>query len=376
MNIFDRRTARILATALVFAVTITIVYVARAVIIIFLFSILFAYLFDPIVRFLQHHSLFFKNLRGPHITGAYLACIIFVAVLSHALAPAFHDTFGPLSQEIPVLADKVSTGDIANDLRTNRGWTDAQGAWLRAFFLRHRSYIGARVTGLERSASTAIVGILVIPILSIFFLSDGENLANRAIVLLSAERSRAFARTLAYELHLMLQRYIRAKVTLGGLSLVYCSGMMLLLRFPNALVLGVLAGLLEFVPVAGWIIAAVTIVSAGALAHAHWIPILGLLCLWRALMDYAISPRVMGHELEIHPLLAIFTVMVGGAIAGIIGVYLSVPIVAALRVVYRRFACPSDSAAEFSAIGQKSSGGAKAVVQASARSGSAGRYAR
>jgi predicted PurR-regulated permease PerM len=55
-------------------------------------------------------------------------------------------------------------------------------------------------------------------------------------------------------------------------------------------------------------------------------------------MDYGIAPRVMGHELEMHPLLAIFTLMVGGALGGIIGIYLSVPIAAALRVVYRNLA--------------------------------------
>jgi predicted PurR-regulated permease PerM len=53
-----------------------------------------------------------------------------------------------------------------------------------------------------------------------------------------------------------------------------------------------------------------------------------LLGLWRLLIDYWISPRV-----EIHPLLAIFTVMVGGAIGGIIGIYLFIPLVAMLRVV-------------------------------------------
>jgi len=67
---------------------------------------------------------------------------------------------------------------------------------------------------------------------------------------------------------------------------------------------------------------------------------LALLGVWRILMDYAIAPRVMGHELEIHPLLAIFALMVGGAVGGIVGIYLSVPLVAALRVIYRRFALP------------------------------------
>jgi predicted PurR-regulated permease PerM len=61
-------------------------------------------------------------------------------------------------------------------------------------------------------------------------------------------------------------------------------------------------------------------------------------------MDYGISPRVVGHEMEMHPLLAIFTVMVGGAVGGIVGIYLSVPLVAALRVVWHRFALPSQRA--------------------------------
>jgi predicted Kef-type K+ transport protein len=115
----------------------------------------------------------------------------------------------------------------------------------------------------------------------------------------------------------------RDKVILGG-SLLYCSVVMLVLGFPNAIVLGVLAGILEFIPVAGWMTAAAIIVTAGVLTHSHWIWMLALLAVWRILMDYGIAPRVMGHELEIHPLLAIFTLMVGGAVGGIVGIYLSV----------------------------------------------------
>src|SRR5437660_11490391 len=123
----------------------------------------------------------------------------------------------------------------------------------------------------------------------------------------------------------MLQRYIRAKVILGGLSLLYCLIAMLLLGFPSAIVLGVLAGILEFIPVAGWMTAAVIIVTAGALTHSHWIWMLALLAVWRILMDYGIAPRVMGHELGIHPFLAIFNLIVGGGVGGIDGIYLSVP---------------------------------------------------
>ena len=336
----DRKTASALLTILLFAIVLAVVYVARTVIVIFAFSILFAYLINPIVRFLQRHSLFFKNLRGPHVLEAYLALIVFTVLLSHGLFPEFRKNTGQLLAAIPTLTDRVFTGEIANNLGNNLGWADEQADKIRIFLQRHRANVERAAATVEQSAPAALAGFVVIPILAIFFLSDGENLANQVIHLVSAKENHAALRSLADELHVMLQRYIRAKVILGGLSLVYCLIAMLLLGFPNAIVLGVLAGILEFIPVVGWMTAAVIIVTAGALSHSHWIWMLALLVVWRILMDYGIAPRVMGHELEIHPLLAIFTLMVGGAVGGIVGIYLSVPLVAALRVIYRRFASP------------------------------------
>ena len=344
MEFPDRRTVRVLLTILLFLIVLAVVYVARAVIVIFAFSILFAYLINPIVRFLQRHSLFFKNLRGPHVLEAYLALIVLVVFLSHGLFPQFNQNAGRLLAAIPTLTDRVSSGEIASNLGNSLGWADEQAEQIRTFLQHHRANIERGMATVEQSAPAALGGLVVIPILAIFFLSDGENLANQVIHLASARHNHEALRSLADELHLMMQRYIRAKVILGGLSLLYCSITMLVLGFSNAMVLGILAGILEFIPVAGWMTAAVVIVTAGALGHAHWIWMLVLLVVWRILMDYAIAPRVMGHELEIHPLLAIFTLMVGGAVGGIVGIYLSVPLVAALRVIYRRFATPPDAA--------------------------------
>jgi predicted PurR-regulated permease PerM len=341
----DRRTASVLLTILLFVLVLAIVYVARTVIVIFAFSILFAYLINPIVRFLQRRSLFFKNLRGPHVLEAYLALIALAILLSHGLFPEFRKSAGQLLAVIPTLTERVSSGEIASNLGSNLAWADKQADQIRTLLQRHRSNIERFVTEIEQSAPTAFAGILVIPILAIFFLSDGENLANQVIYLVSTKENHAAVRSLADELDLMLQHYIRAKVILGGLSLAYCSVAMLVLGFPNAIVLGVLAGILEFIPVVGWITAAAIIATAGVLTHSHWIWMLALLAVWRILMDYGIAPRVMGHQLEIHPLLAIFALMVGGAVGGIAGIYLSVPLVAALRVIYRRFASPPVGAA-------------------------------
>lgn len=337
MSFFDRRTASILVTILLFSLALAFVYVARSIIIIFCFAILFAYLIDPIVRFVQRHSLFFRNLRGPHVAEAYLALLLFIALLFHLLAPGFIGRSARALQRFPAWNDRLATGEIATDMGLKYGWNEAQTQRFRTFLVQRHSNIQNLVESAVRLAASAIAAFVVIPILAIFFLSEGENLANQVIQLVSTKDNRGEIQSLAAELNVMLRHYIRAKVTLGCLSLAYVSITSLALRFPHPLTLGVLAGILEFIPIAGWMIAATTIITVGALTHSHWIWMAALLGLWRMLMDYGISPRVMGHELEMHPLLAIFTLMAGAAVGGFVGVYLALPFVAAMRVVWRRF---------------------------------------
>src|SRR5262249_16925424 len=137
----DRRTANILLTVLLFAVVLTGAYVARGVLVIFAFAILFAYLIDPVVRFLQRHSLFFKNLRGPHILEAYLAFLVLAALAPHVMAPGLLGRTGKLLKEIPALIDDVSTGEIATKLGGKYGWTDDQQYRLKSFLTEHRTHI-------------------------------------------------------------------------------------------------------------------------------------------------------------------------------------------------------------------------------------------
>jgi predicted PurR-regulated permease PerM len=334
MAIPDRRTVDVLLTFLLFAAGLTIVYIARAVIVTFAFSILFAYLIDPVVRFLQQHSLFFKNLRGPHVAEAYLALLIFVGLAYYGLAPGLHRQAFRVAQ-VPALMESLSAGEIPAGSSEVRQPSEAE-LRLRGFLSKHHSRVQKLMESIDQFALAAIGGILVVPILALFFLSDGKSLADGVIRLVSTPQTRETMRSLADDLNGMLQHYIRAKVTLGGISFAYCSAVLLILRFPNALALGLLAGVLEFVPVVGWMTSLATVVTVGILTQAHWIRAAGLYGLWRLLIDYWIAPRVVGHELELHPLLAIFTFMVGGAVGGIVGIYLSIPVVAALRVIWRR----------------------------------------
>jgi predicted PurR-regulated permease PerM len=341
MSFPDRRTANVLLTILLFAAVLAVAYVARAVIVIFCFAILFAYLIDPIVRFLLRHSLFFRNLRGPHVAEAYFALVILVAVAIHTLAPGSIGRTGKLLRELPAWSDRLVTGEIAVKIGHDNGWSEDQSLRAKNFLAQHRSTIQNVSETISQSVPTVLGAILVIPILAIFFLSDGGKLADQVIWLIGGKDNYQRVQSLADDLHVMLQHYIRAKVTLGVLSCGYVSLSLLILGVPHAVALGILAGTLEFIPMAGWMIAAATIVGVSILSHSPWIWIALLLGLWRVLMDYWIAPRVFGRELELHPLVAIFTLMVGATVGGLAGAYLSLPIAAVIRVVWARLGSSS-----------------------------------
>jgi len=336
MSFPDRRTVNVLLTVLLFAAVLAVAYIARVVLVIFCFSILFAYLIDPVVRFLQRHSLFFRNLRGPHVAEAYLALLILAALLVYTLAPGSLGRTGKLLRELPALSDRLATGEIATEMGHDYGWDDARTLRVKAFLAQHSSRIQSVMGAIAQFATTALAAIAVIPILAIFFLGGGQRLADHVIRLAAGKDNYQRLRSLADELHVTLQRYIRAKVILGGLSFAYASLALLILGLPHAVGLGILAGCLEFIPIAGWMIAAASMVGVGVLTHSHWIWIASLLGIWRILMDYWIAPRVFGRELELPPLLAILTLMIGAAVGGFAGAYLSLPIAAVMRVIWTR----------------------------------------
>lgn len=357
MSIPDRKTVNVLLTILLFAALLAVVYIARVVLVIFCFSILFAYLINPVVRFLQRHSLFFKNLRGPHVAEAYLTLLILAAFLIHTLAPGSLGRTGRLLRELPAMSDRLATGEIATEIGQEYGWSDSSTLRFKTFLVQHSSKIQVMMGAIAQFATTALGALAVIPILAIFFLSDGQKLAHQIIGLVAGKNNYLLAQSLADELHAMLQHYIRAKVTLGVLSFGYASLALLILRVPHAVALGILAGCLEFIPIAGWMIAATTIIGVAVLTHSHWIWIAMLLGIWRMLMDYWIAPRVFGHELEMHPLVAILTLMIGGAIGGLAGAYLSLPIAAVILVIWKKLghsaAQSSDSEATLSLAASK-----------------------
>ena len=337
----ERRTVDILlTTALLVAVGVG-VYCARRVILIFVFAIFFTYLLDPIVKFLQRHSLFFRNLRGPAVVEVYLAFVLLIALAGYTFAPTLVRSTVRVTDKAPAFLNSLSTGDIASDLRGKYGWSEEQELRFRTFLARHKQDIQSLIPTVDRYLSNAaqIFGcLLLIPILAIFFLRDGHRIADVLIRALFGSDRRPQIHALAGELHLMLTQYMRAQVLLCVLSFVFYSVAMLALGFPHAIVLGILGGLLEFIPVVGWTSTFAAIVGVGILTHSHWLWMAALLGIWRVIQDYVATPKIMGSHLKIHPLAAMFAVLAGAEIGGVVGIYLAVPVMASCCVIWRSVA--------------------------------------
>jgi len=68
--------------------------------------------------------------------------------------------------------------------------------------------------------------------------------------------------------------------------------------------------------------------------YKHLLWLLVFLLVWRGIQDYVSSPRILGKTLELHPLAVLFGVFAGGEVAGVIGVFLSIPVLATLRILW------------------------------------------
>jgi predicted PurR-regulated permease PerM len=336
MALIDTRTSRVIFTVLLFAIGLGFLYVARHTLVAFLFAVFFAYLMDPAVSRLER----WLHGRGRAVAVIYLLLLVGVAIFFLSVGPRIGREAARLGQALPDLLNRVSSGAIVHDIGQEHGWSLQTQDRFREFLSNHSDDIKkyAEAFGL-RAANVAKQAwlILLVPLLAIFFLKDGQSFSNVALSTIQSRPQREFLQAVLADMNQMLAQFIRSQLTLAALSLVVYIAFMGAIGAPYALVLGTAGGVLEFIPVVGPLVAALMILGVAVLmSFPHWGLLLIFLIVWRLIQDYVVSPRVMGKSMELHPLAAIFGVMAGGEIAGVLGVYLSIPVMASLRIVWRR----------------------------------------
>ena len=337
MLLTDARAARVIVTGLLFALGLGFLYVARATLIAFLFAIFFAYLMSPLVANLE------KVLKGRILAIAviYTLLIALVVVFFVLVGPKVTREGARLGQSLPATISKLSSGEITSRIGFEHGWSKASTDFVQAFLTSHQQEItelaqrvGLRIADVAKQAWL----LFIVPLLSIFFLKDGRAFSDFLLSTVQSRPQREFLQNVLGDLNHMLAHFIRAQLILAGLTMVVYSAFLAAIGVHNPLVLGTLGGMLEFVPVVGPLVGALTIMAVAVVTgYPHWIVLIVFLVAWRLIQDYVSSPRIMGESMELHPLAAIFGVMAGGEVAGILGIYLSIPVMASLRIVFRRW---------------------------------------
>jgi len=340
VTIFDKRTAQVLATIMLFLAVGAFAWGARRTLIAFLFAIFFAYLLDPAVNLVGRTKLGHGS-RGRSIAIVYVVLVAVLALVFTLTGPKLVQEGRGLGTQLPTLLENVSNGQIAHQIGSRRGWSYNTQQRLEQFLSAHSAEIlkwaqdlGTRAAELATNA----VWFILIPILAIFFLRDGQAFADSLVKTFDTRNQRQLLRGIIDDLHLMLAAYIRAQLMLAVISGIVYTGVLTALRVPYSFVLGAIGGFMEFIPVVGPLVAAACIIGVAFLSnYPHLLIVLIFLGVWRLIQDYVTAPRIMGARVELHPLLALFAVLVGAEIAGVVGVYLSVPIFATLRIIYRRW---------------------------------------
>jgi predicted PurR-regulated permease PerM len=335
-KIWDPKTARILCTVLIFALGLGFLYGARETLTLFLFAILFAYFVDPLVSRLE------KPLRGriQAIGAVYLILIALLVGLGFLVGPKIAGQGNALVTSLPSLLDKAGSGELVSQVAQQHGWSEARQAQIQNFLIAHKDDILSfgRAIGQKLAAPAQhIWWLILIPILSIFFLKDGRSIRENLVAMGRAPEERKTLRGILGDVNTMLGSYIRAQLILASLTLVVYTVVLSILHLRYAFILGPLAGIFEFVPVVGPALAAIIVfVIAVLTSYSHLIWLVLFLGIWRLLQDYLNAPRIMGKSLEISPLVQILAVLAGGEIAGVVGALVSVPAVAALRILWKR----------------------------------------
>ena len=333
----DQRAAKIVWTVFLFALAVAGVYVVRNTLITFALALFLAHLISPIVTLVDR----FTPAQVPRNASLGLVYVLLIGAFIAIMIPlgsAIAEEAGSLARRLPDLlkADAVGRLPLPSSLEPFRArLAGALDQWLNQVSDNVVPLI-SRLAGQVLSGLGAVVSAVLIPILAFFFIKDGKAL-RREILTSFPERRRPVVGEILSDLHLLLAQYIRALVILSMAAFVSYVAFLEIAGAPYAVLLAGMAAALEFIPAVGPFLAAVTIlIVTGTGGYSNWVLILIFLTVYRIFQDYVLSPALMGAGVQIHPLLVLFGVLCGAEIAGVPGIFFSVPVIAALRLIVVR----------------------------------------
>lgn len=376
---WNPRTKRTVALVALFFF-LGIAWLARSSLPLVLVSALLAFIFNPITTLITKHVFRAKDNRGGRRSLAvlitFILAILMIAILFLVIVPVVVQEATLFGQRIPTLLEEAETSlesflsqpiffnneplmvDGAIFVPLDRieeatGTRDLRqllqldtldfGAAAQTFLASAQGLSGPAFSFVGGAFNTLINTIFLI-MLTFYFLKDGDRFIGSAIELVPIEYQND-AKRLSEALGDVWGAYLR-----GQLILCFVMGFVVyiaasFLGVQNALLLGVLAGVLEFIPNLGPLIALIPAAFLALFTPSSTFPALDgvvfmlvVIAVWTGLQNLEavfLVPRIIGDSLDLHPAVVSVSVLAGAAIAGALGVILAAPFVASGRVVTR-----------------------------------------
>jgi predicted PurR-regulated permease PerM len=340
MAFLDLRAARVTLTVALMAIGALLLYLLRDILLILAFAVFFAYLLYPLVRMLQRCC----RRRVWAILAVYALLLVALVGLGGAVGQRLSSEVASLADKLPEMSQRVQSGEMVGSVLERRGWETAQVEEVQRLVAGYTHQMVGYAQGALGRALKWLAGawtIVLVPIFAFFILKDAETLTAGVSSLLENRTHRERWRAIAADIHVLLAEYVRALLILSGITFVVWASLFAVFGVPYPIVLAAIGGALEFIPIVGPVTAAVIVLAVSLFSgYNHVWALAGFLLLWRGIQDYATSPLVMGRGTELHPVLVIAGVLAGGEVGGTAGMFLSIPVIAALRIVWRRLREP------------------------------------
>jgi predicted PurR-regulated permease PerM len=338
---------RVIMIVLAVAVTLWVIVKLTGVILLLILSIFFAYFVAPLVEFLSRPiQVSGRQLAIPRALAIVFSYMIIVAVIVigiYVLAPRLGSQFPEFTQQA-----RIYWTSIGSKLQS----------WIEYFRSRQMpgpllDAINGAIPRVIENVSLTVSAVLasiagwviyipwliIIPILSFFFLKDAEFFRRSALQMLPRGRWRWRGDEFFQDINSTLAAYIRAQLTACLFIGVVCALGFTLLGLPSPLVLGFIAGICEFIPLVGPLLVALLAALAAVLHGGLFLAflVIAFLTVLRIAQDYFVYPRLIGQGIHLHPLAVIIAILSGAELAGVAGIFLAIPVVAILTVSYRHW---------------------------------------
>jgi predicted PurR-regulated permease PerM len=333
---WDPRAARAAWTVGLVAVAFYATYAVRKTILIFILAFFLAYVIAPLVNLIERY----KWQRIPRGASVLAAMALVVAVLGLGavlVAPSISDEAQKLAEQLPKLTEKTTLVQRI-----------AMPEWLAPFRERLNVFVNENLKAaivatipLAKDVGTKIfvfagnaIFLVLIPILALIFVKDGPQIRETLLREINPETTRARLSRILSDLHEALGQYVRALGLLSLATLIAYGVFFSVTGVPYAILLAAIAAILEIIPLLGPLAAAlIALFVAGVSGYDHLLWIAGFILGYRIFQDYVLSPYLMAGGIGMHPALVIFGLLAGEQLGGVAGIFLSIPLIAALIIL-------------------------------------------